>query len=48
MKELSKLLSSFNFRCGLSFSADMSGQPMAVIWIITPMGKDELSMLCNK
>ncbi len=33
MKELSKLLSSFNLRCGLSFSADMSGQPMAVIKI---------------
>ncbi len=30
MKEFSKLLSSFNLRCGLSFSADMSGQPMAV------------------
>jgi hypothetical protein len=31
MKELSDLLNSFNLRCGLSFSADMSGQPMAVI-----------------
>ncbi len=30
MKELSKLLSSFNLRCGLYLSADMSSQPMAV------------------
>ena len=30
MKELSKLLSSFNIRCGLYLSADMSSQPMAV------------------
>ena len=31
MKELNKLLSSFDFRCGLHLSADMSSQPMAVI-----------------
>ena len=29
-KELNKLLSSFDFRCGLYLSADMSNQPMAV------------------
>ncbi len=31
MKELDNLLSSFNLRCGLYLSADMSSQPMAVI-----------------
>ena len=30
-KELNKLLSSFDFRCGLCLSADMSGQPVAVL-----------------
>nr|WP_319395845.1 hypothetical protein [uncultured Desulfobacter sp.] len=43
MKELSKLLSSFNLRCGLSFSADMSGQPMAVLYETPPSKKGIVS-----
>ena len=34
-KELNKLLSSFDFRCGLCLSADMSSQPVAVIMNVT-------------
>ena len=30
MKELGKFLSSFDFRCGLYLSVDMSSQPVAV------------------
>ena len=30
MKELNKSLSSFDFRCGLHLSVDISGQPVAV------------------